>query len=895
MEEKLWHALLLSDVYKKLDSSAKGLSGKEAEQRVKHYGKNELPAEKSLSGFAILLSQLKSPLAYILFGAALISALLADFSDALIILVAMVINVVLGYYQEYKANRAITHLKKLVDLKAKVLRNGRAVSLSSRELVPGDIIFLSPGDKVPADARLIKVDNLQVIEAALTGESMPSTKIMAPMKRGVGLADRENIVYAGTVVARGTALAVVFSTGIKTEIGQITKLIAETKEEPTPLQRQIGQLGKILTYLVIAASVLIVIIGGLGGRPIIGFGEGAKESILLLAVAVAVSAIPEGLLIAVTVILSIGMQMILKQKALIRRLVAAETLGSTSIICTDKTGTLTEGRMRVERIITFAEELVIEHPGNYQKSETLKDHDLITKISLLCGNATIENPESELEEIKVIGDSTEQALTIAAWQQGITKEKLEKDQPRLLEIPFDSETKFMATFNHLDRLHNVVYVKGAPEKILAMSNYLRHLGKKEPLTAVKRRALVARYEQLTTRGLRLLAFAYKKVDQNKPVTVLEAELNDLVFIGFVALKDPLRQEAKETFQLARQAGIRSIVVTGDHKLTAKAIVAELGLKVKEANILEGKDLDAMSDEEFQSVVKNIDIYARVEPRHKIRIVVAWQKEGEVVAMTGDGVNDAPALKAADIGVALGSGTDVAKETADMILLDDNFKTIVAAIKRGRVIFDNIRKVVMYLLSDSLSEVVLVIGSLLLKLPLPVLPAQILWVNIIDDSFPALALTVEEAEGDVMSQKPRPKKESIINRQVKIIILSISIVMNVLLLSLFYILLQLGYELDHARTFIFAGLGLDSLVFAFSARSLRHSTFSKNPFSNRYLTLGVIAGVLLQILAIYHPSLQRFFDAVPLTIQDWGLLAALGFVQLIIVEIIKQTFIVKKYV
>nr|AQS29757.1 hypothetical protein [uncultured bacterium] len=891
MEKILWYTLPPERVFKKLKTSKSGLIAEEVKKRLKKFGYNKLPEEKKASGLVILLNQFKSPLVYVLLGAAIISFFLQDLTDTAIILVAVFINTILGFYQENKANRAITYLRKLIDLKAKVLRNNNEIEISAKELVPGDIIFLEAGDKIPADARLIRVDNFQVVEAALTGESVPSDKNLKGMDRGTPLADRENMVYSGTIVSHGRAKAVVCETGIDTELGQITKLVQETEEEKTPLQQQLASFSKILTYTVVGICFLIIIIGRMQGRPIFGFGQAAREGMLNTAAAIAVAAIPEGLLIAVTAILSIGMQAILKRKALVRKLIAAETLGNVSIICTDKTGTLTEGKMQVAKIITLDEEVTLKNKLKYEDSGHLKDHDLILKISLLCNDAIIENPGEELEKWKILGAPTETALLLAAIQAGIPLEQVRKQQPRLAEIPFDSEIKYMATLNKLDEKRNVIYVKGAPEKIIVMSKQIRINGKKKPLSESEIKYLKANYEKLTNQGLRLLAFAYKQISSDKE-TSLEKELSNLIFIGFIALKDPLRSEAKETFQLTRQAGIRPIIVTGDHKLTAKAVVSELGLKVEDKNILEGEDLDRMSDDELLEKVKSIDIYARVEPKHKLRIINAWQKKGEVVAMTGDGVNDAPAIKAADIGIAFGSGTDVAKETSDMILLDNNFKTIVMAVERGRIIFDNIKKVILYLLSDSFSEIILISGSLILGLPLPVLPAQIIWVNLIDDGLPNIAMTFEKGEKEVMKDKPRKKSEKILNTGMKKLLMIISITTNLVLFTLFYLLFRSGYEINYIRTFIFTALGIDSLFYVFACRSLRHTIFSKNPFSNKFLIIAVIFGLILQLAAIYEPHLQRVFETVPLNFEDWMFLIALGIFNIIVIETAKHYLIIK---
>jgi len=893
MDKTLWYTLPIDKVFAKLNSDKTGLTTKQAEQRLKKFGHNKLPEEKKLSSLMILLNQFRSPLVYILLGAAGVSFILQDMIDTTIILIGVFINTFLGFYQENKASKAINYLKKLIDLKTRVLRDENTVEISTKNLVPGDIMFLTAGDKITADARLIAMDNFSVVEASLTGESFPTPKNLKALNKGTTLAARQNMVYSGTVVGSGKAEAIVCATGLETELGQITKLVAETKEEETPLQKQMKSFSKTLAGLVLFLCVFVIIVGKIQGRTIFGFGAGAREGMLNTAAALAVASIPEGLLISVTAILAIGMQAILRQKALVRKLIAAETLGSVSIICTDKTGTLTEGKMQVAKIITTGKETAIEKKPKYHHAEILEDHDLILKIALLCNDAIIENPNEELKDWRILGHPTETALLLAAIESGTPWQEIKKQQTRLAEIPFDSEIKYMATLNHLDQENEVVYVKGAPEKVLAMSSLIRINGKKEPLTENVSRTLKTKYEALTRQGLRLLAFGYKQITKNKNID-LKNELNNLIFIGFIALKDPLRSETKETFQLARQAGIRPIIITGDHRLTAKAIVSELGIKVEDKNIIEGEKLDKMSDDELAKIVKGIDIYARVEPRHKMRIVAAWQKRGEVVAMTGDGINDAPALKAADIGIALGSGTDVAKETSDLILLDDNFKTIIAAVRQGRIIFDNIKKVILYLLADTFSEIILVTGAVILGLPLPLLPAQIIWINLIDDGLPNMALTLESGEREVMKDKPRKKTEKILDGEMKFLIFIIGIFTNLFLFALFYFLLKLEiYDIQKIRTFLFATLGIDSLLFAFSCRSLRHSIFSQNPFSNPLLILGVLVGFFLQWLAIYEPHFQKIFGTVNLGLTEWFFIFALGLMQVILIEITKHYFIVKK--
>jgi Ca2+-transporting ATPase len=892
MKTALWHTKKINSVIKDLQTSPDGLTAKEASSRLQKYGSNKLPEEKSLPRLIIFLNQFKSPLVYVLIGAALITLFLQDYKDMAIILLAIFINATLGYYQESKANNAVTYLRKLVDYKARVLRDKNEIKINATDLVVGDIIILEAGDKITTDARIIKSDSFEVNEMSLTGESVPAKKNTEVYAKGEIISDRKNMVYAGTVVTRGRCSAVVCATGLQTEIGKITSLVKETEEEKTPLQLQLSKFSRSLTYVVLSVCVLVLIIGVSQGRPFIVFGEDATDSMLTTAAAIAVATIPEGLLIAITAVLAIGMQSILKQKALVRKLIAAETLGSVSVICTDKTGTLTEGKMRITQLLTFGAEINVGSGHKYQQSDKLQDHDLLLKTAVLCSDAVIENPDEDLQQWRFLGDTTEIGLMLGAIQAGLPYQEIKKNQARLEEIPFDSELKYMATLNQLSESQNVLYIKGAPEKILAMCSKLRSKGEKQKLTAEKLKAIEKQYEKLTSQGLRVLAFAYKKIPANKEVK-LEDELNDLIFIGLISLRDPLRPEAKNTIRLAKKAGIHSVIITGDHRLTAKAIAAELGIKISENSILEGSDLEKMSDEELEKIIRKVVIYARVEPKHKLRIVNAWQKKGEVVAMTGDGVNDAPALKAADIGIALGSGTDVAKETSDIILLDDNFKTIVTAIERGRIIFSNIQKIIVYLLSGSFTAMILVAGSMIFGLPLALLPAQIIWNNFAS-TIPDLALVFEEKEDGLMSESPRVKNSPLLNSQMKTLIFIISIVTDIILLALFYLLLELSvYDLEHIRTIIFAAISLDSMLFVFSCRSLRKPIFKQNPFSNKFLIAGVAIGTGSLVLAVYQPQLQNMLQTVALEPSSWILVVCLSLVKLVAIEITKYYFIVKK--
>ena len=864
-----------------------GLSDKEARSRLEQFGVNSLPQEKKLPAVKIFLHQFKNPLIYILFAALIISFTTNHPVDAWIVLVVILISSIVGFLQEYKASQALSALKHMVKHKTRAVRDGKEVVIDQENVVPGDIILLTSGDRVPADARLIEVNNLEIIEAALTGESTPSSKTVEVLDENTPLADRENMIYLGTVVARGKAKAVVVFTGGETEIGHIASLVKETETEKTPLQNQLDHFGKVIGLILIVVNILIFGLGVLSGKP---FFE-----MVLTSVAVVVAAVPEGLLPAMTVILAIGMQRLARHKGLVRKMLAAETLGSVSVICADKTGTLTQGEMRVSEIIT--ETTKISHDGN-KFSQTIEpdgeaSHIIALRIGLLCSDATIENPEKDLSNWMIMGDPTEKALLLAGRAAGLKKEELEQEQSRIAEIPFDSEHKYMATL-HRGINGSFTYAKGAPEKIIGLSSYVDTEGKRADLTSARKKEIQNQYERLTGQGLRVLAVAYKvESNSRNPESFNRDNLKDLIFVGLVALKDPLRREARQTIELCQSAGIRPIIITGDHRLTAAAIVQELWIKVSSENVMEGTDLDKLDDEKLRELVNKIIIFARVEPRHKIRIVSALQANGEVVAMTGDGVNDAPALKKADIGVAVGSGTDVAKETADLVLMDNNFKTIVKAVKRGRITFNNIRKVVLYLLTDSFSEMVIVGGSVILGLPLPILPAQILWIKLVEDTAPAMSLSFDEVDEDVMKDKPRRKNEPILDHRHKALMAFYAVIMDLALFGLFYYFWKTSNNLDYARTITFVGLGLASLFYIYAVRGLRLSIFKLNPFSNRFLNITTVVGVLLFLVALYVPFFNNILRTVPLGVTEWLILGSYALMSIIVYEIGKKLTLVKR--
>jgi len=904
MDEILWHNLDWAEVVRKLGSDAEqGLSEPEVLVRQKKFGKNLLPEEKPLSKLKIFLEQFRSPLIYILVVAGFATLFFKEWADTIVIFGAVLLNTVVGYFQEKKASQALRALKKVVKIEAQVIRKGVELKLDSPDLVPGDIIVLTAGNKVPADGRVIGAHNLKINEAPLTGEWLSSQKTTDILPEEIPLADRDNMVYMGCMVEDGKGKVVVTSVGGKTEMGKVAELVKETPEGKTPLQKKIANFSRIVG-VIIGFMALFIFIGGI-------LAQKDVLEMFMISIAVAVAAIPEGLPVAMTVILALGMQRILKRKGLVKKLVAAETLGSTSVVCTDKTLTLTEGKMRVAETVTSGMKIKAEDKMEWAglfKKEFDRDQILLITIATLTNEAFVENPQ-ELYPLWITrGRPTDRALLLAGAEVGLKKPVLERVYSKIDEVPFNPQNKFIATlFEVTPRFHDrktkvslirgplitgtdrVLFVSGAPEKILELSN----LDKK---TFSK---LNSQLEDLTRRGLRVVAGGYRKIkNQKSKIEKLENEVKELTFVGFIGLKDPLRPETKTAINLCKKAGMRPIIVTGDHLLTARAVGEELGLKTKKENIIEGKELDKMSEEDFSKRVKDIEIYARVEPGHKLRIIEAWQKKGEVVAMTGDGINDAPALKQADIGVALGSGTDVAKEVSDLVLLTDNFNIMVAAVEEGRAILDNIRKVITYLLSDSFTEVILIGGSMLIcwlthqPWILPITAVQILWVNLIEDGLPGVALAFEPKEKNVLQRKPEGKEAHLLTREMKVIIFIIGIFTALILLGLLWWLLKGNHDLQYIRTMIFGGLGINSLFYIFSCKNLRRNIWHINLFSNKFLVVGVVFGFLLLVLGIYLPVFQTLLKTVPLGFQSWLIILGLGVLNIILIEATKYYFIMK---
>ncbi len=841
-----YHSLAVQEVLRLKDTSVNGLTDVEAEQRLKRHGENKLREERRIHPIQIFFRQFNEIVIYILLFAALVSFFLREYLDAYVILGIIVFDAILGFVQEYKAERAVELLKKLTTLKAKVIRNGVVREIPSNLLVPGDVVFLEAGDKVPADIRIFEARNLQTSEASLTGESQPCTKQIGPINKDVELAERNNMMYSSTIVVRGTGKGIVVETGMDTEVGKIASLIQEVKETKTPLQVKLAQLGRFLGVLVLLIAALVFAIGVLKG---LGIYE-----MLLTSISLAVAAVPEGLPAVVTICLALSVQTMIRSNALVKKLKSIETLGDITVICSDKTGTLTKNEMTVRKI--YVNNSVIETTGYgynadgefYKDGERVdpKEFQLLLEIAMTCNNAT-----------KTVGDPTEMALLYAALKGGA--DRLE----RVDEIPFDADKKYMATVHK-----GFSYYKGAVEIILDMCKYINIGGKTRRLLPKDREKILKVNQQLAEEALRVLAMAYEKH-------------GEMHFVGLMGMIDPPKDNVKEAIELCKLAGIRSMMITGDHPLTAKAIAHQVGL---DGRIVIGKELDVMTDEELHVAVKDCSIFARTSSSHKVRILKALQANGEIVAMTGDGINDAPALKRADVGVAMSlKGTDVSRDAAEMVLLDDNFATIVNAVKNGRVVYDNIRKFVDYLLCANTVEVGVIIVSLIIGLPLPLLAVHLLWVNLMTDSWPALALGIDTPAEDVMRRKPRSVRERITSGMTGNIIVT-GIIGTVIVLALFYYNVD---DLPKARTVAFSTLILFELFRAYSSRSQK--AFALNFFSNRWLNLAALVSIGLQALVIYTP-LHIAFKVVPLMVQDWAyvvLLASAGFFGLELFKLFKR--------
>jgi len=853
-----FHTASSDDALKHLSSTKYGLREEDAAKRLARFGLNEIRRQREISPFQIFLSQFNSFIVYILIAAVFISFFLREFIDSAVIMAILVINAILGFFQEYRAEKAIESLKKLAALQTTVVREGRKQRVDSSQLVPGDVIVFEAGDRIPADSRIIEQYLLEVMEASLTGESQPVAKDAKPIGDTTALGDMKNMVFSGTYVVNGSGRAVVVATGMNSEMGKIAAYIEAVEDDETPLQKNLNRLGRKLGVLTIAICALIIAFGIAKGGDIL--------DMVMVGVSLAVAAVPEGLPIVVTIALAIGVKRMVGQNALVKRLPSVETLGCTTVICTDKTGTLTRNEMTVTRL--YVNHTTIEVTGSgyiplgefflaEQKIDPAPAARLL-QIGVLSNDATLS------EEAGVIGDPTEACLIVSAAKAGLDKAALEQSFPRTEEIPFDSERKRKSTAHRCQNSH-VMLTKGAPDVILTLCSQIEISGEVLPMTELDRQKIQAAIQEFASGALRVLAFAYKTLPSGAAIDA--SDEGDLVFVGLQGMIDPPREEVKAAIAQCKKAGIRPVMITGDYALTAEAIAGHLGIQ---GDAISGDQIEKMDDEMLASFVADTSIFSRVNPEHKIRIVRALRRLGEVVAMSGDGVNDAPALKEADIGIAMGiTGTDVTKETAEMVLLDDKFTSIVKAVEQGRAIYENIRKFVNYLLSSNLAEVLILFAAMMIgfrdamgEAVVPFLATQILWINLITDGLPAIALGVDPVRKGVMEMPPRKPGEPVITRDMAFNILFIAVLMAAAVLFLFHRFLSEGETV--ARTVAFTAI----VVFEMARVAMIRTQYRLSMFSNLYLVGAITVSLLLQVGVVYLPFMNSAFKTTPLALYHW---------------------------
>ena len=864
----MWFSKEINEVIQEVATdSLNGLTSDEAKQRLERNGANKLASKKSKTLFSRFLAQVNDAMIYILLAAAIISGIMGEISDTLVILVVILINATIGIVQESKAEKALEALKQLSTPKALVKRNGELYEIPSEEVVVGDIIIIDAGRYIPADLRLIESANLKMEESAFTGESLPSdkdaTKLIENNNPPIG--DRINMAFMSTLATYGRGVGVVVATGMDTEIGHIAKMIEDETDAATPLQVRLSKLGKTLGFASIFICALIFVISFFQGRNLL--------EMLLVSISLAVAAIPEGLPAIVAIVLALGVQRMIKENAIIKKLPAVETLGSVSIICSDKTGTLTINQMTVKKVFINNELVPVE-----KLNITSKDDLLLLEGMILCSDAT-STPESKT------GDPTEIALLDVGIKFNIFKENLNKDHLRVNEIPFESDRKLMTTVNSYNNIYKV-FTKGAIDSLIPICNRILLNGEVQELTQIKKEEILKASNSMSDNALRVLGIAYKDIaNENIPIDKLE---DGLVFIGLMGMIDPPRLEVKDSIALCKKAGIRAIMITGDHKNTAFAIGQELDIADNISQCISGNEIDAYSQDEFNKIVNNYKVFARVSPEHKVKIVKAFKSHGNIVSMTGDGVNDAPSLKAADIGVAMGiTGTDVAKGAADMILTDDNFKTIVNAIEEGRSIYNNIKKSIIFLLSCNLGEIIALFVAILFNWATPLLPIHILWVNLITDSFPALSLGVDPMDESVMEDKPRDPSESLFAGKITIYLVINGLLIGILTLVAFKIGEHIySNSLVHAQTMAFVVLSLSQLFFSLNMRSTKKSIFTLGLFTNKFLIGSIVFGILIQVIIISVPFLSKIFKVYSLSFSDWILVTLISMVPLLVNEIVK---------
>ncbi|EEX29171.1 calcium-translocating P-type ATPase, PMCA-type [Lactobacillus crispatus] len=878
---KKYYVESIPDIEKDLNTSVKdGLSASDAKARLEQYGPKALASKKKQSMFMRFIDQFKDFMIIVLIIAAILSGVLAhEWTDAAIIMIVVILNAILGVFQEARSEAAIDALKEMATPDAHVRRDDTIVTIPSTELVPGDVVLLEAGDVVPADLRLNQAHSLKIEESALTGESVPVEKHAETLEgEDIALADRVNMAYSNTNVTYGRGEGIVTSTGMHTEVGKIATMLNNADETDTPLKRNLNQLGKTLTIMILAICVIVFIVG------VLKADSAERNSTLminmfLVAVSLAVAAIPEGLPAIVTIILALGTQTMAKHKAIVRKLPAVETLGATDIICSDKTGTLTQNRMTVEKVF-YDKKL-------HDNSESISENNPALLAMTLANDTKIENGGD------LLGDPTETALIQFAFDQNIDVTDLLEKYKRIQEVPFDSERKLMSTVNK-DGEQYFVAVKGAPDMLLQRVTRIENGGQVEPITDKQKQNILAQNKQMAQQALRVLGLAYKKVDQLYTDPTTDNVEQDLIFAGLVGMIDPERGEAKAAVAEAKSAGIRTVMITGDHQTTAQAIAERLGIieKGQDSRVLTGAELDKLDDEYFKQHVGDYSVYARVSPEHKVRIVKAWQANDKIVAMTGDGVNDAPSLKQADIGIGMGiTGTEVSKGASDMVLADDNFATIVEAVKQGRKVFSNIQKAILYLMSCNVGEVLTVFMMTMLGWDI-LAPVQLLWINLVTDTLPAIALGVEPVEVGIMKRKPRGKKSNFFSGGVASSIIYQGILEGILVLGAYQIGLHVGPHvgdpsLQHgdALTMAFLTLGLIQLFHAINSKYVHQSIFRPHTFSNKWFNGAIIIAAVI-MAAVELPFMTKFFDVTELDGPQWLVILIAGILMVLIVEIVK---------
>jgi Ca2+-transporting ATPase len=924
MEKKQWHAKSVEETLTDLNANENGLKTNEAEERRQTYGYNELIEKKRKTALQMFLGEFKDIFILLLLAATVLSAIIGNYesvpgqsiletyTDSITIFIIVVLVAVAGFIQEYRAEKAVEALRKMTAPKARVMRDGKETMIPAREVVPGDVLVLESGDTVPADARVIQAIELKSDEAVLTGESTPVNKVLDVVKPEAAVGERKNMLFMATHTIYGRGKAIVTSIGMGTEFGRIAELVQAAEEEETPLQKKLDTFAKKIAYAVIVLAAIIFMLEFFAE----GFSIKALIDSFMISISLAISVVPEGLPAIVTITLALGAREFAKRNAIIRKLSSAESLGATTVICSDKTGTLTRGEMTVRRIydgkIVDVTGVGYEPRGEFNIGNNsinpINDTDLSMTLTIgsLCNNAKLDKDNDTWH---IIGDPTEGALIVAATKAGLDISELDKQYPRIGEIPFTSEKKRMTTIHSTPNGGKIAFMKGAPEVVLELSTHIFENGKEKQLTDPKRRELLDINEKLASDALRVLGMAYKKLPSDLNEFQEKTVENDLVFVGLEGMIDPPREEVIEANKKCEQAGIKTVMITGDHRLTATAVANEIGMMKENSSVLTGAELDNMSDAEFQEKVENIAVYARVSPEHKMRIVDAWKKKGQIVAMTGDGVNDAPAIKSADVGISMGiTGTDVTREATDMVLTDDNFATIVSAVEEGRVIYENIRKYARFLISCNFDEVV-VIGSFALLaglagaggeilFPLPLLPAMLLWVNLVTDGLPAVALAMDPPEGDVMKRSPRKPSEGILHGMGAFILTSFILQSSgtILLFALNYYIFPThpwGWPngpiieanriltLDEARTTAFIQATLFELFVVWNCRSEKRSVFrmGRDALKNKWFVIAEIVSLGTTLAIPYIPITQSMFHLVPLTLLDliqvilvssWGL-------------------------